>query len=103
MLPNVVITDFTGLNLKYFAYFTTDKDTRLNLFSQNSRCRGRFIANEACTRREQTFRFSAAVHYLISQQILKVPISGFSSVLSHSQYTCGHTRSRVEILANSFR
>ena len=52
MLPSVVITDFTGLILKYFAYFLTDKDTRLNLFSQNSRCRGRFIANEACTSRE---------------------------------------------------
>ena len=47
MLPNVVIMDFTGLNVKYFAYFTTDKDTRLNLFSQSSSCRGRFIANEA--------------------------------------------------------
>jgi hypothetical protein len=53
MLPNVEITDFTGLNLKYFVYFTTDKDTSLNLFSQNSRCRGRFIAKEAWARREQ--------------------------------------------------
>jgi len=69
VLPNVVIMDFTGLNLKYFAYFTTDKDTRLNVFSQNSNCGGRFSANEARTRREQTFRFSAAIHYLTSQQI----------------------------------
>ena len=47
MLPNVVIMDCTGLNLKYFSYFVTDKDTRLNLVSQNSSCRGRFNANEA--------------------------------------------------------
>jgi len=33
MLPNVVIMGFTGLNLKYFAYFTTDKDKCLNIFS----------------------------------------------------------------------
>ena len=47
MLPNIVIIDCTGLNLKYFDYFTTDKDTGLNRFSQNSSCRGGFIANEA--------------------------------------------------------
>jgi hypothetical protein len=54
LLPNVVTMDFTVLNLKYFAYLTTDKDTLLNLFFQNSSCRGRLIANEACIRREIT-------------------------------------------------
>jgi hypothetical protein len=27
MLPNVVIMDFTGLNLKYFAYFAKDSQS----------------------------------------------------------------------------
>jgi hypothetical protein len=104
MLPDVVIMDFTGLNLKYFAYFTTDKGTRLNLLYQNSSCRGRFIEEEACTRREQQYRFPLPFITLFHNRFSKCRSAASNQVCHILKISVGKRgRSRVEILANYFR